>query len=61
MLRPAQCASDQSCHFDSSVSVMIPEDVTWRDEAYVSDVSHRSAMHDLFALNRLNFSRLAIL
>jgi hypothetical protein len=32
-----------SSRLDSSVYVMIPDNVMWRDEAYVSDASHRNA------------------
>jgi hypothetical protein len=48
-LRPAQCCSVLSCHLDSSVFVMIPEIVMWRDEAYVSDASHRNATRLIYS------------
>jgi hypothetical protein len=48
-LWPAQCDSVASCHLDSSVSVMIPENVMWRDEAYVSDASHRNATRLIYS------------
>jgi hypothetical protein len=48
-LRPVQCDSVASCHLDSSVSVMIPENVMWREEAYVSDASHRNATRLIYS------------
>jgi hypothetical protein len=48
-LRPAQCASDLSCHLDSSVSTMILEDVMWRSETYVSDLSHQNATRIIYS------------
>jgi hypothetical protein len=44
-LWPAQCCSVMSCRLDSSVSVMIPDNVMWQDEAYVTDESHQNATH----------------
>jgi hypothetical protein len=49
MLWPAQCCSVLSCRLDSSVSVMIPENVMWRDEAYVGDASHRNATRLIYS------------
>jgi hypothetical protein len=48
-LRPAQCCSVLSCRLDSSVSVRIPENVMWRDEAYVGDASHQNATHSIYS------------
>jgi hypothetical protein len=48
-LWPVQCCSVMSCRLDSSVSVMIPENVMWRDEAYVSDASHRNATRLIYS------------
>jgi hypothetical protein len=48
-LWPAQCCSVLSCHLDSSVSVMILENVMWRNDAYVSDASHRNATHLIYS------------
>jgi hypothetical protein len=49
MLRPAQRCSVLSCRLESSVSVMIPENVMWRDETYVSDVSHRNGTRWIYS------------
>jgi hypothetical protein len=49
MLRPAQRSSFLSCRLDSSVSVMIPENFMWRDEAYVSDASHQNGPHCIYS------------
>jgi hypothetical protein len=48
-LRPVQCCSVLSYHLDSSASVMILENVMWRDGACVSDVSHRNATRLIYS------------
>jgi hypothetical protein len=48
-LRLAQCDSVLSCRLDTSVSVMILENIMWQDGAYVSDASHRNATHWIYS------------